>query len=48
MITLFITNRDGQEIGFEDFDDLDELFHRWPYAEKEDEVTYNSWIGAKR
>lgn len=48
LFTLFITDRNGGELGFEDFDSLDELFARWPDAEREDASTYTAWIGSRR
>lgn len=46
--TVFIEDRDGGEIDFEEFDSVDELLKEWPYAVKESYTVYRAFIGGRR
>lgn len=44
---VFLTDRDGGEVGYEEFETVAELLREWPYAVKETEYTYNADAGGR-
>lgn len=46
-LTVWVQTRDGDDLYHEDFDNLDELYRQWPYAEHVYGNEFVAWVGGK-